>query len=63
MRNKSEALDMFKMYVTKIENQLSKKIKRLRSDRGIEYGFGLCNNFFIVNMELYMKRLLHILLK
>lgn len=27
-------LDMFKMYVDEIENQFSKKIKRLRSDMG-----------------------------
>ena len=28
---------MFKMYVTKIENQFNKRIKRLHSDRGTEY--------------------------
>src|SRR3954469_3458558 len=47
MKNKSEALDMFKMYVTEIENQFSKKIKRLRSDRGTEYDSGLFNEFYI----------------
>lgn len=46
MKNKSEALDMFKMYVTEIENQLSKKIKRLRNDRGTRYDSGLCNDFY-----------------
>ncbi|XP_050920277.1 uncharacterized protein LOC127137913 [Lathyrus oleraceus] len=44
--NKSEPLDMFKMYVKEIENQFSKKIKRLRSDRGIEYNSGLFNEFY-----------------
>lgn len=34
MKNKSEALDMFKLYVTEIENQFNKKIKKLQSDRG-----------------------------
>jgi transposase InsO family protein len=47
MKNKSEALDMFKLYVTEIENQGSKKIKRLRSDRGTEYDSGLFNDFYI----------------
>lgn len=46
MKNKSEALDMFKMYITEIENQLGKKIKRLCSDRGTEYDSGLCNDFY-----------------
>jgi hypothetical protein len=34
MKNKSEAFDVFKMFVNEIENQFSMKIKRLRSDRG-----------------------------
>ncbi|KAK2362991.1 myosin-16 [Trifolium repens] len=46
MKNKSEALDMFKTFVTEIENQFSKKIKRLRSDRRTEYDSTLCNNFY-----------------
>jgi hypothetical protein len=46
MKNKSEVLDMFKMYVTEIENQLSKKIKRLRIDMGTGYDSGLCNDFY-----------------
>ncbi|XP_050889384.1 uncharacterized protein LOC127094619 [Lathyrus oleraceus] len=45
MKNKSETLDMFKMYVTKIENQLSKKINRLRNDEGTEYDYELFNDF------------------
>nr|GEZ64076.1 retrotransposon-related protein [Tanacetum cinerariifolium] len=32
MKNKSDALDMFKVFVAEIENQFSRKIKRLRSD-------------------------------
>jgi hypothetical protein len=34
MENKSEAFDMFKLFVNEIENQFDKKVKRLRSDRG-----------------------------
>ncbi|KAK2372890.1 CBL-interacting serine/threonine-protein kinase [Trifolium repens] len=34
MKNKSEAFDMFKLFVNEIENQFDKKVKRLRSDRG-----------------------------
>jgi transposase InsO family protein len=46
MKNKSEALNMFKIYVNEIENQFDKKIKRLRSDRGTEYDSVLCNEFY-----------------
>ncbi|XP_050387501.1 uncharacterized protein LOC126803807 [Argentina anserina] len=35
--SKDEALSMFKIYKAKVENQLDKKIKILRSDRGGEY--------------------------
>ena len=34
---KDEALHYFKVYKAEVENQLEKKIKRLRSDRGGEY--------------------------
>ena len=37
LRNKDEALDMFLSYKAKVENQLDRKIKRIRSDRGGEY--------------------------
>ncbi|KAJ9547812.1 hypothetical protein OSB04_020355 [Centaurea solstitialis] len=37
MRNKSESFDFFKEFQNEVENQLGKKIKRLRSDRGREY--------------------------
>jgi transposase InsO family protein len=37
LRTKDEALDYFKIYVAKVENQLERKIKRLRSDHGGEY--------------------------
>ena len=34
---KSQSLDMFKNYKAEVENQLNKKIKNVRSDRGGEY--------------------------
>ena len=37
LRNKDEAFDMFLSYKTEEENQLDRKIKRIRSDRGAEY--------------------------
>ncbi|RVX01373.1 Retrovirus-related Pol polyprotein from transposon TNT 1-94 [Vitis vinifera] len=36
-RSKDEALDVFKHYKNEVENQLSRKIKAIRSDRGGEY--------------------------
>jgi transposase InsO family protein len=37
LRTKDEALDYFKIYKDKVENQLERKIKRLRSDHGGAY--------------------------
>ena len=37
LKTKDEALHYFKVYKAEVENQLEKKIKRLRSDRGEEY--------------------------
>ena len=37
MRHKSEAFDKFKEYKNEVENQLDKRIKTLRTDRGGEY--------------------------
>ncbi|KAL0290771.1 UNVERIFIED_CONTAM: Retrovirus-related Pol polyprotein from transposon TNT 1-94 [Sesamum angustifolium] len=42
LRSKEEASEMFLKYKAEVENQLDKTIKRLRSDRGGEYG----TNFF-----------------
>lgn len=43
LRNKYDAFNAFISYKTEVENQLSRKIKRIRSNRGGEY-FSL-NNF------------------
>ena len=37
LRSKDEAIDKFVLYKNEVENQLNKKIKVLRSDRGGEY--------------------------
>ena len=37
MRSKDEAFNKFKCYKSVVENQMEKKIKILRSDRGGEY--------------------------
>ena len=37
LKSKDEALKFFKIYKAEVENQLDRKIKRLRSDRGGEY--------------------------
>ena len=37
LHTKDEAIDYFKIYKAEVENQLERKIKRLRSDRGGEY--------------------------
>ena len=39
LKNKSETFNVFKVYKAQVENQLSKKIKVLKSDRGGEYFF------------------------
>ena len=37
LKSKDEALHYFKIYKAEVENQLKRKIKRVRSDRGGEY--------------------------
>ena len=37
MKHKSESFELFKIFKSEVENQLGKKIKALRSDRGGEY--------------------------
>ena len=37
LKTKDEALDFFKIYKAEVENQLERKIKRVRSDHGGEY--------------------------
>ena len=37
IKEKSDALDIFKIFKAEVENQLERKIKVVRSDRGGEY--------------------------
>ena len=37
LKHKDKALEMFSIYKTKVENQLNRKIKRLRLNKGGEY--------------------------
>ena len=37
LKSKDEAIEKFVLYKSEVENQLNKKIKVLRSDRGVEY--------------------------
>ena len=54
LKTKDEALHYFKVYKAKVENQLEKKIKHLRSDHAGEY---FSNEFlsFAQCMELFMR--------
>ena len=49
MKSKDEALHYFKIYKAEVENQLERKIKRVRSDRGGEY----FSNLFTLFCEEY----------
>jgi hypothetical protein len=54
LKTKYEAFNYFKAYKAEVENQLERKIKRLRSDRGGEY----FSNVFMSsawNMVLFMR--------
>ena len=45
LHSKNEVLNMFKIYKAKVENQLKKKIKIIRSDRGGEYESAAFSDF------------------
>ena len=45
LRNKDEARDAFIKYKNEVKNKLSKKIKRLRIDKGEEYESNPFNSF------------------
>lgn len=58
MKIKDETFYKFKTYKSLIENQLSRKIKILRSDRGGEYFSTEFSIFFMKIMVLYTKQVL-----
>jgi transposase InsO family protein len=47
LKSKHEVLHYFKTYNAKVENQLERKIKRLRSDHGGEYFLGDFSDFCV----------------
>ena len=49
MKRKSEAFEKFKEFMAKVENQLGKRIKAIRSDRGGEYLLGDFKDYLIEN--------------
>ena len=49
MRRKSEAFEKFKEFRVEVENQLSKRIKAIRSDRGGEYLLGDFKDYLTQN--------------
>ena len=46
LKNKSDAFNMFKVFVIKVGNQFSKRIKRFHSDRGTKYDYVVFNEFY-----------------
>ena len=49
MRRKSEAFEKFKEFRAEVENQLGKRIKAIRSDRGGEYLLGDFKDYLTLN--------------
>ena len=49
MKRKSEAFEKFKEFKAKVENQLGKRIKVIRYDRGGEYLLGDFNDYLTEN--------------
>ena len=45
LRNKSEAFEKFKWYLARVEKEIGKRLKCLRSDRGGEFISHQFNNF------------------
>jgi hypothetical protein len=56
LKTKDEALNCFKTYKSEVENQLEKKIKHFRSDRGGEY-FSNELNLFCVEHDITYERM------
>ena len=55
LKNKSDSFDMFKVFVTEIENQYNKRIKWLRSDRGTKCDLAAFNEFYNSKGIMYEK--------
>jgi transposase InsO family protein len=55
LKTKDEALNYFKAYKAEAENQLERKIKRLRSDRGGEYFSNAFDEFCVEHMIVHER--------
>jgi transposase InsO family protein len=55
LKTKDEALNYFKAYKAEVENQLERKIKRLRSDRGGEYFSSNFSEFCVEHDIIYQR--------
>ena len=55
MKTKDEVFSKFQVYKSEVENQLNKKIKFLRSDRGMEYFPHKFDHFFELHGILHKK--------
>ena len=55
LKTKDETLDYFKIYKAEVENQLERKIKRLRSDSGGEFFFLYYLMSFVQKIVLFMR--------
>ena len=45
MKNKTDTFEKFQDFLKEVENQFSRKIKRIKSDRGCEYESSAFNSF------------------
>ena len=59
LTSKDETLDVFKAYKVEVENQLEKKVKVLRSDRGGKYELSSLFEFCDVNGIIYQTTALY----
>ena len=57
LKSKDEALQYFKTYKAEVENQLERKIKRLRSDHGGEYFSSEFSEFYVENGIIHERTL------
>jgi hypothetical protein len=55
LKSKDEALHYFKAYKAEVENQIERKIKRLRSNRGGEYFSGNFSDFCVEHGIIYER--------
>ena len=58
LKSKDEACEYFKVFKAEVENQLDKKIKRLRTDRGGEYKSNPFNEFCEIHGIIHKSHLL-----